>query len=183
MVYFSERKEWRKWLEENFEKEKDIWLIYPKNISEKPRIKYNDAVEEALCFGWIDSVVKTLDEKSYVQRYSPRKSKSEYSQSNKERLKWLARHKMIHPKILSTVQSILDENFRFPSDILEEIKKDKIAWDNFNSCSEPYKRIRIAYIDGTRKQPDEFKKRLKNFIEKTKKNKIISGFGGIDKYY
>ena len=72
-LYVSERTVWRAWLEKHFDTEVEIWLIYPKKDAGKPRILYNDAVEEALCFGWIDSIVKSLDEESSVQRFSPRK--------------------------------------------------------------------------------------------------------------
>jgi len=60
---------------------------------------------------------------------------------------------------------------------------DNTVWNNYMNFSEPYKRIRIAYIDSARKRPEEFTKRLTNFIQKTRDNKLISGFGGIDKYY
>ena len=63
------------------------------------------------------------------------------------------------------------------------IKLDALAWENYEKLSEPYKRIRIAYIDAARKRPDEFKKRLESFIKKTRGRKLIVGFGGIDKYY
>lgn len=60
MEYFSNREEWRKWLENNFESEKEIWLIFPRKSTGKPCMSYNDAVEEALCFGWIDSTLKKI---------------------------------------------------------------------------------------------------------------------------
>lgn len=63
------------------------------------------------------------------------------------------------------------------------LKEDKMIWENYQRFSDPYKRIRIAYIEAARKRPEEFEKRLNNFINKTKENKIITGFGGIDKYY
>ena len=66
---------------------------------------------------------------------------------------------------------------------MDEIKKDDAAWANYQNFAEPYKRIRIAYIDAARKRPAEFDKRLKNFIVKTHDNKLIIGYGGIDKYY
>ena len=181
-LYVTSRSNWRKWLERNFEKEKNIWLVYPKESSGKKRIKYNDAVEEALCFGWIDSTVKTLDKGNIIQRFSQRNPKSSYSQPNKERIKWLLEHNMIHPSLLKKAKEIASEKFVFPEDIIKEIKKDKAAWKNYNRFSEAYKRIRLAYIDHARKQPEEFKKRLRNFINKTRKNKQI-GFGGIEKYY
>jgi uncharacterized protein YdeI (YjbR/CyaY-like superfamily) len=181
-LYFPDRKKWRIWLEKNFKSEKEIWLVFPKKASGKPRIPYNDAVEEALCFGWIDSTLTSFDEESYIQRFSPRNPESTYSQPNKERLKWLSKQKMLHPSIQETVQDILKQKFVFPEDILSAIRKDKKAWGNYTQFSEAYKRIRIAYIDAARKRPEEFNKRLENFIQKTRENKQI-GFGGIEKYY
>ena len=181
-LYVTDRKDWRKWLEKNFDKEKDIWLIYPKKSSGKPRIVYNDAVEEALCFGWIDSIIKSLDEESSIQRFTPRNPKTAYSQQNKERIKWLLENDLLHPSQIEKAKEIAAEKFVFPKDIIDTLKKDKAVWKNYNAFSDTYKRIRIAYIDGARELPEEFKKRLKNFINKTRENKQI-GFGGIDKYY
>jgi uncharacterized protein YdeI (YjbR/CyaY-like superfamily) len=181
-LYLTDRKNWRQWLEKNFNKENEIWLVFPKKSSGKPRLPYNDAVEEALCFGWIDSIVKSLDENNSIQRFSPRIPNSPYSQPNIERLRWLSKEKLLHPSIKDTVDSVLKENYIFPADIINVIKKNKTAWENFNKFSDTYKRIRIAYIDAARKRPEEFHKRLTNFIKKTRENKRI-GFGGIEKYY
>jgi len=177
------RIEWRSWLTENFNIEKEVWLVYAKKSTGEQRIQYNDAVEEALCFGWIDSTNKTLDKDHTIQRFTPRQIKSSYSQPNKERLKWLSENNLIHSSLVKTVQEIISKEYVFPNDILDEIKKDKAVWNNYIKFSEPYKRIRIAYIESARKRPEEFTKRLTNFIEKTRNNKLISGFGGIDKYY
>lgn len=177
------RTEWRNWLLLHFNIENEVWLVYAKKASGKQRILYNDAIEEALCFGWIDSTNKTLDKDHTMQRFTPRQAKSIYSQPNKERLKYLAERKLIHPSFIKTVEEIISKEYVFPNDILDEIKKDKTAWNNYVKFPEPYKRIRIAYIDSARKRPEEFTKRLTNFIKKTQDNKLIAGFGGIDKYY
>ena len=71
----------------------------------------------------------------------------------------------------------------FPNDIIDRLKADKTIWKNYQQFSDSYKRIRIAYIDAARIRPEEFEKRLNNFINKTKENKKITGFGGIEKYY
>jgi len=181
-LYVANRNDWRKWLEANFDTEKEIWLLYPNKASGKPRIAYNDAVEEALCFGWIDSTVKSIDKENSAQRFTPRNPKSSYSQPNKERLKWLFQNNLLHPSVKDAVSKIITEEFLFPSDIVAAIKSDKIAWGNYQKLSPSYQRIRIAYIDSARKRPEEFQKRLKNFIEKTRQNKRI-GFGGIEKHY
>lgn len=181
--YFIDRKEWRKWLENNFETKGDIWLEYPLKKTGRERILYNDAVEEALCFGWIDSTVKSLNEETTIQRFCKRRKNSSFSQPNKERLKWLFENNMFHDSIRHEVLEIIEQEFIFPEDIIKQLKSDKTVWENYQFFSEPYKRIRVAYIDSARKRSDEFDKRLNNFIGKTKENKLIKGFGGIDKYY
>jgi len=183
ILHIRTRAEWRNWLELNFNTENEVWLIYARKSTGEPRIQYNDAVEEALCFGWIDSTNKTFDKDHTMQRFTPRQPGSSYSQPNIERLKWLADNDFIHHSILKTVGEIISKEYVFPADILEEIKKDQTAWINYSKFSEPYQRIRIAYIESARKRPEEFTKRLTNFIQKTRDNKLISGFGGIDKYY
>ena len=148
----------------------------------KPRIQYNEAVEQALCFGWIDSIVKKLDEERSAQRFSPRKPKSGYSQANIERLRYLVTQGEVIDELLESLGDILEQEFVFPEDILDAIKADEQAWHNYQNFSKPYKRVRIAFIEGARKRPEEFQKRLGYFIKMTRKNKMF-GFGGIEKYY
>lgn len=181
--YFEHRDDWRKWLADNFDTANEIWFVFPNKSSGKKSILYNDAVEEALCFDWIDSTIKSLDREHKIQRFTPRNPKSTYSQANKERLKWLWENNMIHPRIEDKIQQVLAEPFIFPNDIMDRLKEDKTVWKNYQHFSETYKRIRIAYIEAARIRIDEFEKRLNHFISKTKENKKITGFGGIEKYY
>ncbi|WP_411030436.1 YdeI/OmpD-associated family protein [Spongiimicrobium sp. 3-5] len=181
--YFTNRQEWRKWLLSNFETADEVWLAYPLKKTGKERILYNDAVEVALCFGWIDSTVKSLNEEITIQRFCKRRKKSVFSQPNKERLKWLYDNGLIHESIRDDAEKIIKEKFIFPKDIMDTIKSDKTLLTNYQNLSDSYKRIRIAYIEGARKRPEEFDKRLNNFIKKTKENKLIKGFGGVEKYY
>ncbi len=181
-VYFADKAEWRKWLQENYAKEKEIWLIYPKKGSGRPRILYNDAVEEALCFGWIDSTAKRIDEFSYAQRFSPRNPKTPYSEANKQRLRKLVAEDKVIPSVKESIRCWIDEAFEVPSDILNVIKANKLAWENFQSSSASYKRIRVSYIDAARDRPEEFKRRLNHFVAMTAANKQF-GFGGIQKHY
>jgi len=181
-LYITDRKDWRAWLKKNYKTEKEIWLVYPKKATGKPRIEYNDAVEEALCFGWIDSIVKKYDDESTVQRFSPRKPKAKYSQANIERLRALVTKKKVAKEVAESLGNILSEEFVIPPDILKAIKANKEAWKNFQKFSDSYIRIRIAFIDGARHRPAEFQKRLKYFMEMTEKNKLF-GFGGIEKHF
>ncbi len=181
-LYITRRKDWHDWLKKNHKTEKEIWLVYPKKGTGKPRIEYNDAVEEALCFGWIDSIIKTLDAESTVQRFSPRKPKAKYSQANIERLRALVAEKKVIKEVAKTLGDGLNQEFIIPSDILSAIQENKNAWKHFQAFSDSYIRIRIAFIDGARKRPMEFQKRLRHFLEMTEKNKLF-GFGGIEKHY
>ena len=181
-LYVTDRQTWRAWLADNYNKEKEIWLIYPKKASGKPRILYNDAVEEALCFGWIDSTTKRIDDDSYAQRFSPRNPKSPYSEANKTRLRKLVKEGLVIPSVKVAIQDIINEDFVVPSDILDALKTNKVAWENFQKFSLQYQRICLAYVEGARDRPDEFKKRLNNLLKLTEKNKQF-GFGGIQKHY
>jgi len=181
--YTSEREAWREWLADHFETESEIWLVFPMKESGDRSILYNDAVEEALCFGWIDSTIKHIDPTHRAQRFTPRKKGSLYSRPNIERLIWLDEQGLIHSKVREEVLPLIRAPYIFPNDIIDAIKADEVARENYEKLSEPYKRIRIAYIDAARKRPDEFKKRLASFINKTREGKTIVGYGGIDKYY
>ena len=184
-VIFSctDRRQWRDWLAAHFESEREVWFVFPTVDSGEPGVSYNDAVEEALCFGWIDGKAGTLDETHQLRRFTPRRAGSGYSQPNIERLKWLDQQGMIHPKIRPSVETLLREPFVFPQDILCALRQDETVWNNYLAFTEPYKRIRVAYIDAARKRPAEFEKRLAIFIQKTRENKLIVGCGGIEEYY
>jgi uncharacterized protein YdeI (YjbR/CyaY-like superfamily) len=175
-LYVTNRKQWRSWLAKNHNKEKEIWLVYYKKLSGKPRIPYNDAVEEALCYGWIDSTVKYVDEENFAQRFTPRRANSQISALNKERVRKLVKEKRMTSIGLNAIKKVFDlskkEKLVIPGDILKELKADKKAWENFQKFSESYKRIRIAFIGRRRDYTDgQFQKRLRYFIKMTSKNK------------
>ena len=177
-LYVTNRKEWRSWLRGHHATDKDIWLVYYNKNSFKPRIPYNDAVEEALCFGWIDSIVKKIDEERFAQRFSPRRPTSPISEMNKERVRRLIKTKKMTLIGLKAISKFFDkekdkkEKFTIASDILGALKADKNAWKNFQNFSEGYKKVRIGYIEHVRHYNSKmFQKRLQNFIKITAKNK------------
>jgi uncharacterized protein YdeI (YjbR/CyaY-like superfamily) len=92
-LYVTDRKAWRAWLAKHHDKEKEIWLVFYKAHTGKARVPYNDAVEEALCYGWIDSIVKRIDDESFAQRFSPRRSTAKWSEPNKERVRRLIKQR------------------------------------------------------------------------------------------
>ena len=175
-LYITDRKQWRSWLAKNHNKEKEIWLIYYRKSSGKKRIPYNDAVEEALCYGWIDSIQKRIDNEKFAQRFSPRKPNSVLSQMNKERIHRLIQQKKMTTTGLNAVKHVFDNSSKnskciIRSDILKLLKEDKKTWENFQKFPESYKRIRIEWIEGARTRPELFKKRIEYFLKMTAKNK------------
>ena len=183
IFYTAKREEWRAWLEEHFETKKEVWFVFPMKGSGEDSLLYNDAVEEALCFGWIDSTIKHTDPLHRAQRFTPRRKGSSYSRPNIERLIRLEKQGLIHPKVRETVLPIINAPFVYPQDIIDILRQDEAVWNNYQNLSEPYKRIRISHIDAARNRPAEFDRRLNNFIAKTRAGKLISGYGGIDRYY
>lgn len=174
--YTADRREWRRWLRRNHRREKEIWLVYYRKDSGKPRISYNDAVEEALCFGWIDSIVRRVDDERFAQRFSPRKPRSALSQMNRERVHKLIKQKKMTKAGLEAIAHAFDpgakaDKFEIPSDILEALKSDAKAWRNFQRFPASYRRIRVAFVDAARKRPDEFQKRLRHLLKMTAQNK------------
>jgi len=118
-LHLTDRSEWRKWLEEHHNKEREIWLVYYKRHTCKPRIPYDDAVEEAICFGWIDSIIKRIDENTYCQKFTPRRKKSRWSLINIER----ARKMIERGKMTSHGLELFEQTTKNPSLIIKEEKK------------------------------------------------------------
>jgi len=165
------RKEWRAWLRKNHTKEKEAWLVYYRKASGRERIPYNDAVEEALSFGWIDSTVRNIDRERYAQRFTPRRPGSPLSEMNKERARRLIRQRKMTQAGLSAIRNSLKEKLVIPAYILRALKKDRTTWENFTKFPESYRRIRIGWIANTR--ASDRKRRLRYFLKMTKENKMF----------
>ena len=177
-LYVYKRKEWRAWLARHQDTEREIWLIYYKKASGKPRISYDEAVEEALCYGWIDSTLKPVDNETFAQRFSPRRPGSKLSALNKERVRHLIRARKMTRIGLAKIEHAFREHkthtkekFIIPSDIRKALKLDPVVWKNFTAFPESYKRIRIGWIDGSRERQQIFEIRLRYFIRMTAQNK------------
>ena len=171
MLYVTNRKAWRAWLAKNHASEREIWLIYYKKHTGKPRIPYNDAVEEALCYGWIDSIVQKIDDARTAQRFSPRRAKSSLSETNKERVRRLLRAKKMTRIGLERIQRQMDEDYSHAKDIIAALKRDAKTWKNFKAFPDSYQRIRVAWIDASRRRPEIFRQRLRYFLKMTAQNK------------
>lgn len=180
-LYVHTRKAWRSWLAKHHATAPEIWLIYYKKNSGKPRIPYNDSVEEALCYGWIDSIVKPIDSEKYAQRFSPRKKGARWSAMNIERLRRLIQKRKVTKAGLKAAESVLDhvrkkkvQQGRFtalPADILNALRSDATTWRNFSRFPASYRRIRVGWIHAARRRSAVFRQRLNYFLKMTKQNK------------
>jgi len=183
-LYLTSRKEWRAWLKKHHASEREIWLVYYRKQSGQPRIPYNDAVEEALCYGWIDSILKKVDADRFAQRFTPRRPGSQLSPMNKERVRRLIQQKKMAAAGMAAVRDALgpslkeietdtriDARLVIAPDIRQALKADEQTWKNFQKFPASYKRIRIGWIEGARKRPEEFSKRLEYFLKMTAQNK------------
>jgi len=189
--YASNRKAWRKWLEKNHQTSPGIWLIYYKKSSGKKRVPYNDAVEEALCFGWIDSTIKSIDDESFMQRFTPRKPKSGWSGLNKKRIEKLIAEGLMTEAGLEKIEiakkngswESLDgiyapaEQLHIPGDFNKALSKNKKANPNFENFP-LFTRRQFLYWINAAKRPETRKARIAIAVKMCAANKRpgIKGF-------
>lgn len=175
------RREWRVWLEHHRRSRSQVWLAFWRAGTGKRGLTYADAVEEALCFGWIDSTRRNLDEERWVQRFTPRRPGSPYSQANRERLAVLLDEGEVCQDVETAVAPVSPEDYEAPEDILAALRADADAWANWQSFSPAYRRIRAAYVETARTRGDAYTRRLNNLVSKTAKGKQ---FGcGIERFF
>lgn len=174
VLKIKSRGEWRNWLITHHDSAVDIWIAIDKCI-ENDAVSYLDTVEESICFGWIDGIAKKTEGNITVQRFTPRKNKSHWTELNKARARRLIKLGLMTYAGFATLPN-LDEQFVIPDDLVKIFKEDEEIWQNFQQFPELYKRVRVSYIDEVRKLPEEFDRRLKNFLNKTKANVMFGNW-------
>ncbi len=179
-LYVTTRRQWRAWLKKHHATAREVWLVYYRKSSGKPRITYDDAVREALCFGWIDSTAKGIDGEAFAQRFTPRKPTSMFSQMNRERVRELIAEGAMTPAGLKAIAHAFNpkrdnpKDFKIPAGILRALKANKDAWRHFQKFPASYQRIRVAYIEAYREsRPETYRRSLDYFIRMTAKGKRI----------
>ncbi|WP_406661276.1 YdeI/OmpD-associated family protein [Methanolobus sp. ZRKC3] len=179
-IYVTTREEWRKWLQKNHDSSKVIWLILFKKHTGEPTIPYEDAVEEALCFGWIDSKVKTVDDKRYMQKYTPRKDNSIWSAINKQRAQKLIREGRMTTAGLEKIEEAkingkwsdpytAKKKLPIPTELKEALMKNEMAWQNFNRFANSYRDLYIGWIADA-KRSDTRKRRIEEVVKRSELN-------------
>ncbi len=154
--YAASRQAWRNWLEENHQSEKSVWLIIYRKESQIPSVYYPEAVDEALCFGWIDSKINKRDEQSHYQFFAKRNPKSKWSKVNKAKLEQLTAQGLMAPAGLEMVKiakqngtwTALDEveNLTVPADLQKAFDENKLAFENWEKFSRSSKRGILEWI-------------------------------------
>jgi len=179
-IFCKNRDEWRIWLRLNHTTQKEIWLIYFKKHTNKPTVTYNEAVEEALCFGWIDSIVKRIDDETYMQKYTPRKSNSIWSLVNKKRAEKMVSEGNMTKAGFDKIE-IAKKNgqwekaytsqkkIEIPDYLEKELKKNELAWNNFNNFASSYQNMYIGWVTAA-KRPETREKRITAVISRSVKN-------------
>ena len=169
-LYLKDAAEWREWLAQFHDREKEIWLVFYKKDSKKSGIGYEQAVEEALCFGWIDSLIKSLDAESYAHKFTPRKENSVWSESNKRRVKKLIEEGKMTDIGLAKVEAAKklgwwDKDNRpaisldMPPEFKQALNANKKARANFNKLAATYQNHYIIWI-GMAKRTETRERRI-----------------------
>ena len=172
LLSVKSRAELRQWLEENHTTESECWVIVKRGRpNDKTTFWYVDAVEEALCFGWIDCTTKKISNTCTAQRLAPRQKCSVWSELNKERCRRMERLGRMTDAGRAVLPDMSDAGFIIDAEILAALKADPIVWSNFQLFPPLYQRVRIdtIQINLRMRRPELFKKRLEKFLENTRK--------------
>jgi len=179
-LYVKSREEWREWLKKNYNKRNEIWLIYYKKHTGKPRIPYDDAVEEALCYGWIDSTVKRIDEEIFIQKFTPRNKNSVWSKLNKQRVEKMIKAGRMRKAGLERVDDAkkngewdaayaTKDAVEMPQELERALNKNKKAKENFDNFAPSYRRNYIGWVSSAKRQ-ETIDRRIKEVVKRAEKN-------------
>ncbi|MCP4257639.1 MAG: hypothetical protein GY774_08965 [Planctomycetes bacterium] len=182
-LYVTSREQWRNWLIEHHVRENGVWLIFYKKETCKPTIGYEDAVEEALCFGWIDSIIKKIDDKRYVRKFTPRKEKSMWSALNRKRANKMIKEKRMTNFGLAKIETARKTglwekdgrpqiSFDVPPELAKALATNKKAKANFDKLALSYRRQYIGWI-AVAKRAETKKRRIEESIALLEKGKKL----------
>ena len=168
-----------RWYQENHDKARDLWLRVNRAAADCPGVvRYVDAVEVALCFGWIDSTMKRIDDGKPVQHFTPRRKRSNWCERNLIRCRRLVQSGEMTPAGLAVAPDLDPSLFVFEDWVLDAIKADEKAWEHYNSFPETYRRIRVDFIQGYRrtKREEEAERALQRFVQNCHDGKMQPGW-------
>jgi len=173
-LYVTDRDEWRDWLSENHAAKASIWLVFYKKETSRPTIAYETAVEEAICFGWIDSIIKKIDAARYARKFTPRSDKSKWSPLNKKRANKMIRQGRMTEVGLAKIKTakktgLWNKDSRpqisldIPPDFAKAMARNKKAKESFDKLAPSYRKHYIGWI-AVAKRPETKKRRIAESI-------------------
>ncbi len=174
-ICVASRAEWRAWLAENHDKEAGgIWLVFAKRRSGRPSVEYEESVEEALCFGWIDSLVKRIDDETYYRKFTPRRSGSGWSNTNKQRSEKIIKEGRMTEFGLAKIEAAKRSgsweqsprcaiSLDLPSELSEALARNGKAREFFEGLAPAYQKHFIGWIAAARREETK-RKRLKETV-------------------
>jgi uncharacterized protein YdeI (YjbR/CyaY-like superfamily) len=183
-VHVTTRAAWRAWLAEHHANEREVWLVYAKRHTGEPRVEYDDAVQEALCFGWIDSIVRKLDEDRFAQKFTPRRPGSRWSESNRKRYAKLLAEGMLAPAGLKSApgeaappskaerRERKAQADKLPAYLEEGLRRDPAAWAEFERLAPSHRRNYVLWIDSA-KRDETRQRRIAESIERLREGKAL----------
>lgn len=181
-LYFKNAAEWRNWLHENHNSSKGVYLIFYRVGSETESMRWEEAVQVALCYGWIDSTVKNIDQERRQQMFCPRKDKSVWSKLNKSYIEKLTKENLMHQSGFAKIETAkqngswtsLDavEELTLPSDLAAAFQQNSEAYDNYQKFS-PSRRKSYLYWLNQAKREETRNKRILEIISNCALNKKI----------
>jgi uncharacterized protein YdeI (YjbR/CyaY-like superfamily) len=180
----SSLSDWRNWLAQNHDREQEVWLVYLKARQGKTNIDYESSVEEALCFGWIDSIIQKIDEEKYARKFNPRRMDSQWSETNKRRVVKVIREGRMTGAGMAKVTFDVNEvdtnkpkpkrlEVQMPEKIEHALKSRPGLWKAFQNISPSYRRNYILWLTDAKK-PETFERRLQIMIEEVLAGKPTS---------
>lgn len=172
---FPTQQKWREWLDKNHAASNGLWVRIFKKASGKKTVTHQQALDEALCFGWIDGQRNKHDEVSFLQKFTPRRPRSLWSKRNRENVERLIKEKRMMPAGFSEIEKARKDgrwdnaydspkNMEVPADFLKELKKNKEAYEFFKTLNKTNK-FAIAFRLHTAKRPETRERRMKQFLE------------------
>lgn len=183
-LHTESRANWREWLQKNHATEEEVWLIFFKKQIGKAQVLYDEAVEEALCFGWIDSIIQNIDDEKYARKFTPRKKGSKWSALNKKRAALMVREGKMTKSGLAAINYVdaaddygrtaerAQRNLIPPPFIERAFKQNRQAWNNFQALAPSYRRNYIGWISAA-KTEETRNRRLKEAITLLAKNEKL----------
>ena len=187
--YAPDRKTWRRWLELNHTDTKEIWLIYYKAPTGQPSIPYEDSVEEALCFGWVDSLIKKIDEERYARKFTPRHPGSAWSETNKRRVAKVVAEGRMTPTGLAKVDYPLDspppppvkKELVLPDWLVTGLQTSPLAWENFAKLPPSHQRRYVLWLSDAKKEETRQKRIQEAIALLEQKKRLGIGPGEVSK--